>query len=206
MRQFIQEYEDSVGDLATYFNREGQIKFGQRVCMEWQRRVQESYDRSKQAKPLNEDGTVDWKEIYRLYGTTLLGMLITDSYVFAFQIGDGDMMMVDAESASPVLESEKILGTETHSLSKVDAWKKSVFAVRRKDIDEGKPYLYMLTTDGMVNSFLSEEAFRKTCREYYDSIREHGFDKVCDNLGNWLSETSTLGCGDDITMVMVYVS
>ena len=36
-------------------------------------------------------------------------------------------------------------------------------------------------------------------------IREHGFDTVCGNLGKWLNETSELGCGDDITVVMVYI-
>ena len=35
-------------------------------------------------------------------------------------------------------------------------------------------------------------------------IQEHGADTVQANLKNWLTETSELGSGDDITVVMVY--
>jgi hypothetical protein len=35
-------------------------------------------------------------------------------------------------------------------------------------------------------------------------IREHGAEVVEKNLPAWLSETSALGCGDDITTVFVY--
>ena len=35
-------------------------------------------------------------------------------------------------------------------------------------------------------------------------IGEHGFEKVSDNVESWLDETSRLGCGDDITLVLAY--
>ena len=37
-------------------------------------------------------------------------------------------------------------------------------------------------------------------------IRKYGIDVVQKNLKKWLTETSELGCGDDITVVMVYFS
>ena len=113
--------------------------------------------------------------------------------------------MVDESGVSSVVETEKILGTETHSLSKVDAWRKAVSVIRRRDVSEGVPYLYLISTDGFANSYLTEADFAKTCREYFELIRIHGFDTVCANLGKWLTETSELGCGDDITVVMAYL-
>lgn len=104
-----------------------------------------------------------------------------------------------------MVEPEKFLGTETHSLSKLDAWRKSVASVRRKNAADDVPYLYMLSTDGFFNSFVNEEEFHKNCREYYKMIGEHGYEAVRDNLEKWLKETSELGCGDDITVVMAYV-
>ncbi len=205
MKKYLQNYEACLDDFVTYLNREGDLKFAQELCEDWHRRVRESYNKSKEEKPLDEEGKVIWKDVYRLYGTTLLGLLITKSFIFAFQIGDGDIILVDKETISPVVETEKILGTETHSLSKNDAWKAAVSAVRRRDEDVGTPYLYMLSTDGFVNSYASEEDHKKTCRDYYDLIVEHGFDTVCNNLEKWLTETSQLGCGDDITLVLVYV-
>lgn len=104
-----------------------------------------------------------------------------------------------------MVEPEKFLGTETHSLSKLDAWRKAVASVRRKNAADDVPYLYMLSTDGFSNSFVNEEEFHKTCREYYKMIGEHGYEAVRDNLEKWLKETSELGCGDDVTVVMAYI-
>ncbi len=206
MRKYLLNYSVTLNELVTYLNRDGQLKFAQEICEEWQKRVRESFVKSKEEKPLNEDGSVRWTDVYRLYGTTLLGMLVTKSFVFAFQIGDGDIIIVDKDSISPVVETEKILGTETHSLSKEDAWKNAVSVVRRRDIEADKPYLYMVSTDGFVNSYVSEADHEKTCRDYYDMIAEHGFENVCGNLEKWLTETSELGCGDDITLVLMYVN
>ena len=64
--------------------------------------------------------------------------------------------------------------------------------------------MYMLSTDGFANSYLTEDDFAKTCREYFGMIRGHGFEEVCSNLEKWLAETSELGCGDDTTVVMAY--
>lgn len=46
--------------------------------------------------------------------------------------------------------------------------------------------------------------YQKTCKDYLQMIQEHGADTIQANLKNWLTETSELGCGDDITVVMVY--
>ena len=204
MDRYLVNYAKELDSLVTYLNREGDTKFAQDICDEWQKRVRESYNKSKEEKTLLENGDVNWKAVYQMYGTTLLGLLITKSFIFAFQIGDGDIVMVDADTISPVVETEKILGTETHSLSKPDAWRNAVTAIRRKNAEEGKPYLCMLSTDGFINSYLSEDEYRKSCRDYHSMIGEHGFEKVSDNVESWLDETSRLGCGDDITLVLAY--
>ena len=131
-------------------------------------------------------------------------MLITDTFVFSFQIGDGDITVITNDDISSLVEPEKFLGTETHSLSKADAWRKSVASVRRKDVESDQPYLYMLSTDGFVNSYASDEDFKKTCRDYYNMIGKYGFAAIKGNLAKWLKETSELGCGDDVTVVMAY--
>ena len=84
MNNYLQNYADSLDDLVTYLNRDGELKFAQEICEEWQRRVRESYYKSKEEKPVDEDGNVRWKDVYRLYGTTLLGLLITKTFIFAF--------------------------------------------------------------------------------------------------------------------------
>ena len=198
--------KDGLTNLVTFLNREGDMRFAQDICEEWQTRVKQSFYKNKDESLVDAQGSIDWKRVYSLYGTTRLGMLITDTFVFSFQIGDGDINYITADEISPLVEPEKFLGTETHSLSKVDAWRKAVASVRRKNVSEDVPYLYMLSTDGFSNSFVSQEEFKKTCREYYEMIGQHGYEAVKDNLEKWLKETSELGCGDDITVVMAYVS
>ena len=197
--------EDGMPNLIAFLNREGDTRFAQDVCAEWQSRVKQSFYKDKDESLVDADGNIDWPKVYSLYGTTLLGMLITDTFVFTFQIGDGDINLITADGMSPMVEPEKFLGTETHSMSKVDAWRKSVASLRRKEIESDEPYLYMLSTDGFVNSYASDEEFEKTCRDYYNMIGQHGFDAVKENLGKWLKETSQLGCGDDVTVVLAYI-
>ena len=208
MKNYLLNYgkeKDGLTNLVTFLNREGDMRFAQDICEEWQARVKQSFYKNKDGSVLDKEGNTDWKKVYSLYGTTLLGMLITDTFVFSFQIGDGDINYIAGDEISPLVEPEKFLGTETHSLSKLDAWRKAVASVRRKNAADDVPYLYMLSTDGFSNSFVNEEEFHKTCREYYKMIGEHGYEAVRDNLEKWLKETSELGCGDDVTVVMAYV-
>ncbi len=209
IKNYLNSYskEDAgMESLLTFLNREGDMRFAQDICEEWQSRVKQSFYKNKDESKVDQDGNIDWKAVYSLYGTTLLGMLITDQFIFSFQIGDGDINYITGSEISALVEPEKFLGTETHSLSKVDAWRKAVASVRRKDIADDVPYLYMLSTDGFSNSYVSEGEFEKTCRGYYDMLGEHGCGAVEKNLEKWLKETSTLGCGDDVTVVMAYAT
>lgn len=196
--------ENGMENLVTFLNREGDMRFAQDVCEEWQARVKQSFYKNKDERFVSDDGSFDWKSIYSLYGTTLLGMLITDSFVFAFQIGDGDISLVTTDNVSSLVDAEKFLGTETHSMSKENAWTKAATTVRRKNVEDDTPYLYLISTDGFANSYVSDIEYQKTCRDYYNLIGQHGFDAVKENLGKWLKETSELGCGDDVTLVLAY--
>lgn len=190
--------------FLTYLNREGELRIAQTIDAEWKRRVWKAHIDNKREKPLGQDGEADKETVYKQYGTTLLGLLITPRFVFAFQLGDGDIMYIGNEEAFPVIDGDKILGTETHSLCKKNAWKKAISLVRCRDVSANLPYLYLISTDGFANSHKSAADVQITCREYYSLIREHGFDAVTANLKEWLNETSALGCGDDITVVMAY--
>ncbi len=64
--------------------------------------------------------------------------------------------------------------------------------------------MYILSTDGWINSHSSDVEFKKTCKDYFEMIKEQGPEVVESNLERWLSETSAMGCGDDITTVFIY--
>ena len=64
--------------------------------------------------------------------------------------------------------------------------------------------MLMLSTDGFANSYKNAAEFQKTCVDYFDMIERYGADAVAANLKSWLSETSAMGCGDDITALIAY--
>jgi len=204
MVDFCSHYRNNMEPLITYLNREGDTKVAQVIDAEWKRRVYKQHLNKKREFIYDKDGNRDKEAVYRQYGSTLLGMMITDEYVFAFQIGDGDISYIDKSGVQSVIDGDKILGTETHSLSRKSSWKNAVSRIVKKDSDKGLPYMYMLSTDGMANSFVNHEEFQRSCKDYFDMINEYGCEQIADNLREWLGETSAFGCGDDITVMFAY--
>ena len=199
MQDLLNGFADNPELLLTYLNREGELTVAQDIDTEWKRRVWKAHIDNKREKPLKEDGETDKAAVYKQYGTTLLGMLITSQYMFAFQLGDGDMVYVDADGVQSIIEGDKILGIETHSLCKLDAWKKSISMIRMREKTK-EAHLFMISTDGFSNSYRTQEEYFVSCKDYYSLIQQYGFDSVTENMKEWLKETSELGCGDDISL------
>lgn len=197
-------YQTSSELLPTYLNREGNLKIAQTIDQEWKQSVLAAHAAMKREMPLAENGQEDHAAVYRMYGSTLLGLLIAPTFVFAFQIGDGDITYIDDSCAEPIVEGDKLLGVESHSLSSVGAWKKAVSVVRPRNWDDALPALFMLSTDGFSNSHISNSEFLKTCTDYLTILKEHSASVVEANLNSWLAETSQFGCGDDITVLIAY--
>lgn len=204
MQELYTGYGENLEMLLTYLNREGDTKVAQMVDKEWKRRVLNAHKKHKREITFTPEGDKDKAAVYRQYGTTLVGLMITPQFLFAFQIGDGDIIHVNENGAEQVLAADKILGTETYSLSKIDSWKKAISVVRRLNVLEKLPAVFMLSTDGFANSYRNEEEFRKTCQDYFSMIQQHGAQTVSANLKEWLSETSDQGCGDDITLLLCW--
>lgn len=206
MDDYLDTYAKQPETLMTFLKREGDTKVAQAIDAEWKRRILKAHSGSRREIPLDADGNKDTDAIYKMYGSTLIGLVITKDFLFAFQLGDGDIMEVYGKGVQNVIDADKILGTETHSLSKAESWKKAITCIRKQDENRQLPVMYMLSSDGMANSYKNEEEFRKTCSDYYDLLQEHGAKAVSRSLKGWLKETSELGCGDDITALFAYIT
>lgn len=206
MSDYLDTYAGQPEMLMTFLKREGDTKIAQEIDAEWKRRVWKRHGAGKREIPVNGDGEADRDAVYKMYGSTLIGLVITELFLFAFQLGDGDIMEVSPQGVHNVIEADKLLGIETHSLSRSESWKKAVTCVRRQDEARKLPVMYMLSSDGMANSYKDDDAFQKTCSDYYELLKEHGAEAVSRKLRDWLSETSKLGCGDDITALFAYIT
>ena len=193
------ERSDNADSLASYLKREGDTLLSRRIAAEWRRRVLKRHEKVTR-RPLRQ--AEDAEGVLRLYGTTLLGLLIMETFVFAFQLGDGDICFVNGDGVEPVLKADKMLGVETHSLCHADAWRKAVTALWRTPPEDRRPCMFTLTTDGFANSYKSDEDFRSALKDYFMTLRQYGARAVSQSLPQWLKETSAMGSGDDITMIM----
>lgn len=142
-----------------------------------------------------------------LFATTLLGILITPDFYLSIQIGDGDILSVTRDGKTTrVIEYEKFLGTETYSLSDKNAHAEMHAKITDfSDVKNDNPVLFMLSTDGLANSFASDDDFKKCGIDYLRLIQEHGTSVITNNLEKWLLETTNEGSGDDITLAMAYL-
>lgn len=138
------------------------------------------------------------------YGSTILSVLVTRSYLLYMQLGDGDILMVSAngEVCRPWPRDERLLGVETTSLCSPDSWKEARVGVQR--ISDKTPELLLLATDGYANSFREDAGFLSVGCDILQMIHADGLKKVSENLGSWLAEASQLGSGDDITLGVLH--
>lgn len=201
---YLDTYAGQQEMLFTFLKREGDTKIAQEIDVEWKRRILRLHTKCRREIPLDENRNKDREAVYKLYGSTLLGLVITEDFLFAFQLGDGDIVKVSESGVYSVIDGDKILGTETHSLSKAESWKKAITLIRKREEREKKPVMYMLSSDGFSNSYKNDEEFKKTCMDYYALLKEHGVKAVSEQLKTWLQETSEMGCGDDITALFAY--
>jgi serine/threonine protein phosphatase PrpC len=146
------------------------------------------------------------------YGSTLLTAVLTKNYIFIFQLGDGNILIVDENRniLSPFDKKLQYDGHEqnilplnfTNSLCMDYSWLEfDVGAYAHVDM---VPRLVILSTDGYLNSFKNESGFYKLGIDYLDILDNYGVEYLQSKLQNILKETSLKGSGDDISLGYIY--
>lgn len=134
------------------------------------------------------------------YGSTLVTVLATKTFVAFWQIGDGDVLTVSGHGNvdRPVAGDEELIANETTSLCSPEAWRLFRTAIL------GTPApMIMLSTDGFANSFLSEEGFFKFGTDVFRMAAAEGIEAVGSKLNGWLTEMTRQGSGDDISLGII---
>jgi hypothetical protein len=134
------------------------------------------------------------------YGTTLLTVLVTPTFILYLQLGDGDILTVTAagEVSRPLPKDERLFANETTSLCVPDAWQD--MRVGFHVLAEAPPALILLATDGYANSFRTDAGFLQVGSDLLEVLKTDGAETVSEQLAPWLTETSINGSGDDITL------
>ncbi|WP_093629843.1 PP2C family serine/threonine-protein phosphatase [Streptomyces sp. 3213.3] len=154
-------------------------------------------------RPVADTGTPEPRQSEKLllYGTTLIGAVLTPWLFVAWQIGDGDLAVVEHDGTlnRPLAPAEEDLGDETESLCGKEAWS----AVRMHwapVFDEARtPRLVVLSTDGLSKSFASADGYRQFVAGLDGRLTTEGSEGVRAVLPEWLRQASQYS-GDDTTL------
>jgi len=140
----------------------------------------------------------DAEDVLVDYGSTLLGAMLTPRLLICWQLGDGDIVIVDGNTPScPLTAGEGRLGVRTDSLCQPDAWQR--MRVHWQPITGKPPSLVMLSTDGLSDSFADRAGFEEFAVEMLGRVRSEGAGSVQARLADWLDRASEFS-GDDVTV------
>lgn len=168
----------------------------ERVVWEWTSRV-----KSHAGIP-DPDGS--WDPDLKLYGTTLLVMVVANTTCVVWRVGDGDLACVDATGAPRFLldpgEGE-ILTEVPSSLCMRNA--STLAQARVFELEEMSPSLLLVASDGL-RAARDDSAFLEVCTWLWRRLR--GDPKpVFRTLLQDLDTASRYGTGDDVTLGMIGV-
>ena len=209
-REFIDHFraEDLSGEAILDIVRN---RLPAEIVRSWKKEIQEHLNNNpfneeemrktggavgSQANDLKED-----QDVYLAYGATLIVVAITESYILYLQIGDGDILAVgdDGESVEvPIPPDTSMVGNETASLCLPGA--QNLFRSNFWNLEDRRPSLIAVSTDGYSNSFADTPSFQKIGPDFLRLIRTHGVEHVCREVESWLDKASERGSGDDITL------
>ncbi|MBO9610856.1 MAG: protein phosphatase 2C domain-containing protein, partial [Paenibacillaceae bacterium] len=183
------------GELARSFKQD----LPRRVVRRWQHYVRD--DAESRGIPVPEEMD-KLRELYSRYGTTLLVALCTSRMILLGQIGDGNMMLINAKGHAEMLfanRSDELVGNATFSLCSDQSHLLWLTAQRSV---EGKPTLLLMSTDGLSNSFDSDQSYQAFAVSLWESIRAKSVHAFRDYFPGMLRDFTERGSGDDITMAL----
>ncbi|MGW6460000.1 PP2C family serine/threonine-protein phosphatase [Streptomyces sp. NPDC055078] len=142
-------------------------------------------------------------ELLRSYGTTLIGAVLTEGLVVAWQLGDGDLMVVNADGSvsQPLTPAQPELGDETESMCSRQAWDLVRVHWAPVSAPGRAPRLIALSTDGLSNSFAARDGFVRFVRDVDQRIGAEGPGPIGQALPEWLARAGSYS-GDDTTAVV----
>lgn len=133
------------------------------------------------------------------YGTTLVGAVLTRRLLVCWQLGDGDIVVLDAAGTPETpLYTGPDLGDETDSLCAPESWHRA--RCHWQPLTSEGPSGLLLSTDGLSKSFTDHQGFLDFAAGVQGRAHEQGMPAVRSRLTEWLSHAAQYS-GDDTTLV-----
>ena len=156
-----------------------------------------------------EDKTYVTRTPAKAYGATFIAAVVAEKFFFVLKLGDGNVNVVKNGKPefffglSNELEDDQLQFNLTTSLCSSNADKefKHCFA---DDYSYGIIEGLVLTTDGIINSYTSEQAYLDFIGNVFDGYKEETLEAAHAELAEFLPHLSEKGSGDDLTVGIIF--
>ena len=186
------------GEPLSKVKARAEEDFPRNLLRSWQDRVKSHWEENP------DEGPGRGASPAVLYGTTLIGTLISDAVVIGWQLGDGDLCFIEADGqiTTPLRREMDSLGDETDSLCSSNAHLLMRTSWRRCET-AGEPVLVALSTDGLSKSFVSFDSYKEFLSGLHARLRTDGTAHVEAEIPGWLQKASSFS-GDDATLAVAW--
>lgn len=202
--------DDLLGTPTASLKREIEHRLPSLLVREWRKEVDEHWRRTplavheREALGLKPEDPAPADTPYVAYGSTLLISAVSNQYVFHLQLGDGEILEVSGkppQAYAPLPPDPSLIANETTSLCQKDAARLFRFGFR--PIQGVRPSLILVCTDGYSNAFACRDGFLQAGTDFLRLSREMKTRSLARCLKGWLTESSSSGSGDDVTLAML---
>ena len=149
----------------------------------------------------------------KAYGATFIAAVVAEKYFFILKLGDGNVCVLKDNVSqmffglSDELKDDQLQFNLTTSLCSSDADKefKHCFVNTDKDHPEKNYHIdgLILTTDGIINSYTSEQAYLDFMGNIFSGYKEETLESAHAELKEFLPRLSEKGSGDDLTVGII---
>ena len=144
----------------------------------------------------------------KAYGTTFLAAVFCEDFYFILKLGDGNVCVIRdgsvefAETRSAGLRDDRLQFNLTTSLCSGMADREFKYAFENFSSDDDVRGI-ILTTDGVINSFTSEDAYFRLIGNIFSAYAGTDAAGAKDELTAFLNEMSEKGSGDDLSVAVI---
>ena len=193
LKRFIAQHERSHFEIV----HERASMLPTSIVQTWRRKVADTASRKRMK--VDQDVQSVWLQ----FGSTLVAAALHPEWILLLQLGDGDILVVEANGKTHSFAEDipEEVGEASHSLCEPNA--EAQMRWQLLPVSDEKPLL-ILCTDGYSKSFATQDDFLQSGRDWFRLLQEHGCKRIQKHMDDWLDETSSQGSGDDVSVAVAY--
>lgn len=197
--EFIDELRENPDKIL------GQLE--KNIIYRWNTQVKKDFDENpfteEELSKLKDKDRISYEQNERIesaYGTTIIAFLYTEKYCFGLHIGDGKCVVLyeDEEFLQPIPWDDKCYMNITTSICDTKA-----FANFRHFFSEKLPLAVFVATDGIDDSFVSDEQLHNFYKTVIAYFKENDFETALNELNSFLPKLSAKRSGDDMSVAAI---